>query len=281
MSTDVSADVQRRVVLRHPLSLRVQHALNAAAILLLLMSGLGIFNAHPALYLGQDSRPAREVLRIGAADDGLGGLSGHVSLLGHRWDTRGWVGTSADAQGEITARAFPAWSTLPAANGLSRSREWHFFAAWLLVFNGVTYLVLSIVNRHLRRDLWPDVQDWRGLGASLLDHLRFRHPRGEQALRYNILQKVAYLVVILGLVPGLVVTGLAMSPALNAVWPGWVELLGGRQSARTLHFVFAFSLAMFVLVHLIQVLVSGSPLNYVRSIVTGRFVIPPERHEDT
>jgi thiosulfate reductase cytochrome b subunit len=112
--------------------------------------------------------------------------------------------------------------------------------------------------------LWP----------SVLDHLRLRRARGEPARAYNVLQKLAYLGIMFWLLPCMVLTGLAMSPWIDSLWPGWVDWLGGRQSARTLHFVGAWVIAAFVLVHLFEVIVTG-PLNNLRSIVTGRFRIEP------
>jgi thiosulfate reductase cytochrome b subunit len=90
-------------------------------------------------------------------------------------------------------------------------------------------------------------------GPSIIDHLRFRHPAGEAAKRYNVLQKITYLVVVFLLLPLVVLMGLAMSPSLDSAWPGWVDLVGGRQSARTLHFIAAWALVAFMLVHVFEV----------------------------
>ncbi len=108
------------------------------------------------------------------------------------------------------------------------------------------------------------------IGRSILDHLRFRHPTGEAAKRYNVLQKLAYLAVIFVLVPLMVVMGLAMSPTADVWWPGWVDLVGGRQSARTIHFIVAWLLVGFVLIHVFEVVVSGF-WNHLRSMITGRY----------
>jgi thiosulfate reductase cytochrome b subunit len=116
----------------------------------------------------------------------------------------------------------------------------------------------------------PTRADWRSIGQSIKDHLLLRHVQGEAARRYNILQKLAYLGVIFVLFPLLIVMGWAMSPGLNALFPGWVDVFGGRQSARTLHFVVAWLLVGFVFIHLFEVVISGF-WNNLRSMITGRY----------
>lgn len=127
-----------------------------------------------------------------------------------------------------------------------------------------------MASRHLAKDLAPTSQDLHSIGRSVLDHLRFRHPDGEEAKRYNVLQKLTYLIVIFGLVPLLILMGLAMSPRMDALLPGWVDLVGGRQSVRTLHFVAASLLVLFVFVHVFEVVITGF-WNNVRSMITGRY----------
>jgi thiosulfate reductase cytochrome b subunit len=177
--------------------------------------------------------------------------------------------------GRQVVKGFPSWITLPSFPWLAMARHWHFFFAWLLVINGCVYLAFSAFSRHLAHDLLPTWLDWRSVGRSIIDHVRFRHPTGVAATRYNVLQKVAYLSVIFVLVPLMILTGWAMSPRLDSLQPGWIELLGGRQSARTLHFVVAWTLVLFVLVHVFEVLVSGV-WNNLRSMITGRYRIPPD-----
>jgi thiosulfate reductase cytochrome b subunit len=143
------------------------------------------------------------------------------------------------------------------------------------VINGIVYLAHSIASRHVQRDLNPTREDWRGIWRSVKDHLLLRHPRGEAAKRYNVLQKVSYLLLIFGLFPLVLVTGLSMSPWLNSILPGWVDLLGGRQSARTLHFIVAWILVLFVLIHVLQVVITGF-WNNLRSMITGRYRISSE-----
>lgn len=261
---------------RHALAVRVTHWINVAALAILLMSGLQIFNAHPALYWGKSSYTGRPpVLEMHALERTDGRLVGVTRVFGAEFDTTGLFGVSIERDGMVEARGFPWWMTIPDNRWLSMARAWHFFFAWVLVVNGVVYLGHAIFSRHLARDLAPDRGDWRSIGRSIRDHLRFRHPQGEVAKRYNVLQKLAYLAVIFVLVPLLVLMGFAMSPWLDTVVPGWVELVGGRQSARTLHFVGAWLLVAFVAIHLFEVVVSGL-WNHLRSMVTGRYRIEAE-----
>ena len=124
-------------------------------------------------------------------------------------------------------------------------------------------------------DLVPDRGELRSIGASIRDHLRFRHATGEAAKRYNVLQKLAYLAVVFFLLPLTVIMGFGMSPWLNSILAGWVDLVGGRQSARAIHFIIAWLLVMFVLIHLFQVIVTGV-WNNLRSMITGRYRLPAE-----
>ena len=177
------------------------------------------------------------------------------------------------------AQGFPSWLTIPSHQWLSMARSWHFFFAWIFLLNGICYVVYSIVSRHLRRDLLPTHADIRGIGASIVDHLRFRHPAGEAAKRYNVLQKFAYLTVIFVLLPLIILMGFGMSPRLDTLFGGWVEWFGGRQSVRSIHFIVAWLLVAFVLVHVFEVIVTGL-WNNVRSMITGRYHVPEEtRHE--
>ena len=266
--------VAKRRFYRHRLPVRVMHWINVVCMTILLMSGLNIFNAHPALYWGQGSTFERPWVSIGAEDSPAGPI-GKTRIAGHEFVTTGVLGLS-EVDGEPAARAFPRWATIPSAQWLSMARNWHFFFAWIFVINGIAYLLYSLFSRHLVQDLVPRRDELARIGASIRDHLLFRHPTGEAAKRYNVLQSLAYLVVIFGLVPLLIVAGLAMSPRLNAVWPGWVEWLGGRQSARTLHFLAAFGLHGFVAIHVFEVLVAGV-WNEMRSMITGWYVLPADR----
>jgi thiosulfate reductase cytochrome b subunit len=263
---------------RHALAVRIAHWINALALAILLMSGLNIFDAYPELHWGRSSYNGREaVLSIRAEEGPADSVRGVTRVFGRAFDTTGWLGVARGAGGELEARAFPAWLTLPDDRWLAMARSWHFFFAWILLFNGALYLAYSLVSRHLARDLWPDGRDWRSIGASIVDHLRLRHPTGEAATRYNVLQKLAYLTVIFILLPLMVATGLGMSPWVNAMWPGWVDAFGGRQAARTLHFVCAWLIVAFAAVHVFEVIVSGF-WNNLRSMITGRYRVPEARH---
>ena len=272
------ARVAARRFYRHRLPVRLMHWINVVCLTILLMSGLTIFNAHPALYWGRDSTFADPWVSIMAVP-GPTGATGVTRIGGRNFDTDGVLGASkvGDAA-QKTVRAFPSWATIPGGQWLSMGRHWHFFFAWLFVINGIAYVAYSIASGHLSRDLLPTRAEWRHIGRSIKDHLLFRHPTGEAAKRYNVLQNIAYLVVIFGLLPLVVMAGLAMSPRLDAVFTGWVDLLGGRQSARTLHVLAARGLLLFVLVHVFEVLISGV-WNQLRSMVTGWYALPADKGE--
>jgi thiosulfate reductase cytochrome b subunit len=260
------------VIYRHRLPVRVMHWINVACVLVLLGSGLQIFNAHPALYWGDDSRDDTQVLRIGQRKDG-GRPVGVTRIGGKEFVTDGVLGVSRGPDGGPAARAFPSWATIPSTQWLAMGRLWHFFFAWVFVINGFCYLLWTVFSGHLRGDLVPTGREWRGIGRSVLDHLRLRHPHGPEARRYNVLQNIAYLSMLFVVLPLLVVCGWAMSPLLDGVGTGWVDWLGGRQSARTLHFAGAMLLVLFVLVHVFEVVVTGLG-NNLRSMVTGFWRIP-------
>ena len=258
---------------RHRLPVRIMHWINVVAMTILLMSGLNIFDSHSALYWGKSSYTgAGPIFAIGARVDARDVPQGVTRIFGREFDTTGVLGVSRDRDGDLDARSFPWWATIPDYRWLAMARSWHIFFAWVLVLNGLAYIVWSVASRHFARDLAPGGAELRGIGRSIVDHLRFRHPTGEAAKRYNVLQKLAYLGVIFVLAPAIVLMGLAMSPWANAAWPGWVEWVGGRQSARTLHFVVAWLLVAFVLVHVFMVIVAG-PWNHLRSMITGRYRI--------
>jgi thiosulfate reductase cytochrome b subunit len=254
---------------RHRLWIRVTHWINVLCMTILLMSGLQIFNAHPALYWGDKSDFDRPVLAMGATRTAHGTPEGITTIAGHSFATTGVLGLSGDP---ATERGFPAWATLPGVQWLAMGRRWHFFFAWLFVVNGAIYAILSLVGRHLRRDLLPSRSDLRHIGPSIRDHARLRFPQGEAAKRYNVLQKLTYLLVLFVLIPVMILAGLTMSPRIDASYPILLDVFGGRQSARTVHFILAFSLLGFVLVHIVMVLVSGVG-NNLRSMITGWYRI--------
>ncbi len=258
---------------RHSVVTRLTHWLNVLCLSFLLLSGLQIFNAHPELYWGHygaNGDPA--VLTIGSDDD-AGLPSGFLRVAGLQIPTTGVLGVS-NVDGEPTARAFPSWATIPSFQDLAAGRRWHFFFAWLFVINGILYLGFSLLSGHFRRDLAPKLHELspRHLGREVLDHARLRFPEGEEARHYNALQKLTYLAVIVVLLPLMVLTGLTMSPGVDAALPSLVDIFGGRQSARTIHFITASALVIFVIVHVAMVILSG-PWNNIRSMITGRYAI--------
>jgi thiosulfate reductase cytochrome b subunit len=273
------APPEREVIYRHAAVVRVTHWINVLCLTLLLMSGLQIFNYHPALYWGNYGyRGVPSVVSIDSEIDPENGAAvGVTRIAGSSFVTTGVLGVSYDSERGTVRRAFPAWLTLPSEPGLALARDWHFLMAWLFVANGAIYLLFGVLSGHFRRDLAPaaDQLAVRHILADVWDHVRLRVPRGEAARRYNVLQKLAYLTVVFLLLPTMVLSGLTMSPAVTAAVPALFDLFGGRQSARTIHFLVADLLVLFVLVHMVEVLLAGV-VNGMRSMITGRYVIKPQ-----
>jgi thiosulfate reductase cytochrome b subunit len=224
---------RKMLIRRHSAVTRITHWINALCLALLLMSGLQIFNAHPALYWGDISTFEKPLAVIGG---------------------------------------FPGWATIPSYQDLGAGRVWHFFFAWVFVVNGTVCLLVSLASRHLASDLIPTRAALARIGPAVREHMRLRFPKGEDARRYNVLQQLTYLAVIFGLLPLVIATGLCMSPQMNAAMPWSPELFGGRQSARTLHFIVAAALVLFVVIHVAMVMLSGF-WNNMRSMITGRYTI--------
>jgi len=158
---------------------------------------------------------------------------------------------------------------LPDQNGWSRYL--HFQAAWVLVLTGLLYTISFLFTGHLRRDLFPSKSDlsWRVFSTAISDHLRFKRPSEAEAWSYNVPQRLTYLFVIFVLFPLVIWTGLAMSPAFVSAIPATVTLLGGQQSARTIHFFVSVFLVLFLLVHVVMVFVAGFG-SRMRAMITGR-----------
>ncbi len=268
----------RLLVYRHPLLVRATHWVNALCLLVLLMSGLQILSAHPAFYWGDVSTFARPFMAVGSGMDARGGTRGMFRLLDYHADTTGFLGAVKDSSGQIQAQAFPSWATLPSYHDLGEGRRWHFFFAWALVLNAGLYLAQGLLSGRLRREMLPSRDQLGRIGQTIWEHLRLHFPKGEEARHYNVLQKLAYLAVIGGLAPLMVLTGLAMSPGMDAWIHGLPAVFGGRQSARTIHFLVASTLVLFFVVHILMVLLAG-PLNELRSMVTGWFAIRPQAEE--
>lgn len=226
-----------RTIKRHALATRLWHWVNAVAIIILIGSGLMILNAHPRLYWG----------RYGANFD-------------HAW---------------LTFDRFPGWVTIPQTYNLALARNWHLSFALVLGFGLLAYMIASLVNRHFQRDLTIRRRELSGrqLLADIRAHLAFRFHDPQAPGDYNALQKLSYVLVIFGLLPVVIATGIAMSPGLNAAFPWVLAVLGGRQSARSIHFLAASGITLFVIVHLVLVILAGA-VNEVRSMITGRWRVP-------
>ena len=169
-----------------------------------------------------------------------------------------------DYDNAVAAFTVPPALTMPSGQSLATGRVIHFFFAWVLVGTLAVWLVASVLNGHIRA-LVPTLADLRALPRDVADHirLRFHHSRD-----YNVLQKLAYAGVLFVVLPGIVATGLTMSPGFNAAAPWLLDVFGGRQTARSLHFGLMLALVLFFAVHMAMILLAG-PLNEIRSIVTG------------
>lgn len=267
------------LIIRHTAAVRVTHWINLLCVVLLLMSGLRIFNAHPALYWGNYGyEGVPSFISIAAVESDIAPAAGETRVGGYRFDTTGILGVSYDADGNAVERAFPLWATLPSRGTLGESRSWHFLMAWVFATNVAAYLLFGVFSGHFRRDLAPQANELRPrhILRDIRDHILLHRPRGEAARRYNLLQKLTYITVVFILLPVIVLTGLTMSPAVTALAPFLFDLFGGRQSARTIHFIAANLLLTFVLVHVIEVLLAGA-VNLMRAMITGRYVVRPER----
>ncbi|MDG4874324.1 cytochrome b/b6 domain-containing protein [Mesorhizobium sp. WSM4935] len=254
---------------------RLTHWIWAFSLFFMLLSGLQIFNARPQLYVGKQSgfEFNNTILQIGA-ENTANGPRGFTEIFGHRFDTTGVLGWSGPP-GRETARAFPSWATIPSYYDLGTARVVHFFFAWILTTTLLVWLIAGLINGHIRRDLAPRMSDLRKLPRDIVDHakLKFHHTR-----EYNTLQKMAYGGVLFVLLPLMIITGLAMSPSMNSVLPWLNDILGGRQTARTIHFGVMVLLVFFFIVHILMILAAG-PINELRSIITGWYrTDPPARH---
>jgi thiosulfate reductase cytochrome b subunit len=262
------------LVKRHRLSTRIWHWLNVLVLFVMLMSGLTILNAHPRLYWGEyGANPDPAWLEIGSR-----GEEGFLRVGSLVVETTGFLGVSRNAEGRTVRLAFPSWATIPSNYDLALSRRWHLTFAWLFAASIALYVLWSVANRHLKRDLLPRADELRPghLWQDIKRHARLDFPKGAAALSYNTLQKLSYVVVLLVLLPVMVLTGMTMSPALDASMGWLLDVFGGRQTARSIHFIASMALVLFVVVHLVMVTLSG-PINEIRSMITGRYRLPKEK----
>lgn len=254
-----------RLIYRQTGLTRLTHWVWAVAMFFMLLSGLQIFNARPDLYIGQQSGFGFEnsILDIYAVN-GPNGPVGQTKLFGHVFDTSGWLGyTGTEDNPNFTA--FPPWATVPSYRDLATGRVIHFFFAWVLVGTLLIWLINALFTGHLWRDIILKPRDIRGLPRDILDHLRFRFTHGKS---YTPLQKLAYFGVFVIAFPLIIATGLTMSPGVDTWAPWLVDLFGGRQTARTIHFLTMMAFVLFFLVHIIMVVLAG-PINELRSMITG------------
>jgi thiosulfate reductase cytochrome b subunit len=231
---------------RHSAVVRATHWITTLCFLALLATGVEILISHPRFYWGEAGNvlaPPLFKLPIPSSRDTVPTGYGYV---------------------------------LPDQNGWSRYL--HFQSAWVAVMTGLLYVIFGLFEGHFRRNLLPARADlsWRSLAAVVAQHLRLRPAREHEGWSYNVLQRVTYLVVIFVLFPLVIWTGLAMSPAIASVFPAAVAVLGGQQSARTIHFFVSVLLVLFLLVHVAMVCLAGFR-NRVRAMVTGRPAPEKER----
>lgn len=249
----------------HPVATRLWHWVNLTALIMLFMSGLMIFNAHPSLYWGEyGNRDEASWLKIGNAGD-----KGYVRIAGVELDSTGVLGRYEEADGTMRNRAIPGWATIPSDYNLADARHWHFFFAWIFAFGLLAFMIASLINGHIRHAIAMRGREWhpRALWQTIVDHARFNF-HTEPGEVYNPLQKLTYISVIFVALPLMIVTGLAMSPGTDAAlhWPSMV--FGGRQSARSIHFIIAFGLLGFMLLHVGLVLIH-KPLTLLRGMTIG------------
>ena len=231
---------------RHPAIVRVTHWLITLSFLALLLTGVEILISHPRFYWGEignvNTRPLF-TLPIPSSRDTVPTGYGYV---------------------------------LPDQNGWSRYL--HFEAAWVAVLTGLLYVAFGFFRGHFRRNLFPSPSDLSptSLATDIARHLRFGRPTDDEAWSYNVLQRLSYLLVIFVLFPLVIWTGLAMSPAIEGMFPALVTVLGGRQSARTIHFFVTIFLVLFLLIHVLMVYLAGFRKR-VGAMIVGRLPKAVER----
>lgn len=268
IASDRSAsEADGRLIYRQDAMTRITHWIWAVAMFFLLLSGLQIFNARPNLYIGQQSGFGFEnsILDIYALNRD-GGPVGQTKIFGQVFDTTGVLGVSGTAE-RPSFTAFPGWATIPSSRDLGTGRVVHFFFAWILVGTLAMWLVNAISTGHLWRDIILKPRDIRGLPRDIWDHVRLKFTHGRS---YTPLQKVAYFGVFVVAFPLIILTGLTMSPGMDATWPWLLDVFGGRQTARTIHFLAMLAFVLFFIVHIAMVVLAG-PFNELRSMITGYY----------
>lgn len=271
MSETRDATAKGPLIYRQSIWTRVTHWVWAICLFFLLLTGLQIFNAHPALYIGQQSgfEFDNAILEIGAFNTEAG-PRGRTTVFGQTFDTTGVLGMSGSAE-RPAFTAFPGAVTIPSYRDLGTGRVVHFFFGWIFVATMLVWFVASFINGHIRRDMVPRAADIRAIPRDVAGHARLRLSHGRS---YGPLQKLSYFVVLFILFPLIITTGLTMSPGINAAAPWMLDLFGGRQTARTIHFVVMVLLVTFFVIHIVMVLAAG-PFNELRSMITGWYRASP------
>lgn len=246
-----------RLIYRYAFLTRVSHWLWVVAFAVLVSSGLQIFNASPNLDASDKSDPARRVLAIGAPSPGLGA----TTIFGRTFVTTGWLGWTDNGP-----HAFPGWITIPGFQDLAGGRRWHLFFAWVAALCWIAWLVSTAIKGSLREmillpsdlpKLWP-------MQAYYLKLRKEPPPYGT----YNPLQKASYTAIGFVIAPLVVITGLALSPGIDAIANPLTVVLGGRQFARLWHFAGMLLLLGFFAIHTFQVATQGF-VNQMRAMITG------------
>jgi thiosulfate reductase cytochrome b subunit len=227
----------------HARWVRASHWIGAASLLVLAVSGVFILMVHPRLYWGE------------AGNDLMPALIELPISRNHRHG--GWTAPTPFAAG--AGAPVSASRTFEIFNQNGWGRSLHFLAGWCLVVPGFVYLLRGFAGGHFRAHLWPAARELApaAIWPTVVDHARLRIPPASGGPRYNVLQKLAYSWVVFVAAPLMVLTGLAMSPAIGAALPWLPGLFGGYQSARTVHFFVFVALVLFVVVHLVMVVASG------------------------
>jgi thiosulfate reductase cytochrome b subunit len=250
-------------IYKYAIATRISHWLWVLAFAALVSSGLQIFDAAPFLDAADKTDRAHRVLSIDSPRDGVG----TTTIFGHAFATTGWLGWTASGMGTpYASRAFPSWITIPAYQDLADGRRWHFFFAWAAVAAWLTWLISSAVKGNLKEivlrpadipKLWP-------MQAYYLHLRKTPPPYG----LYNPLQKASYTAILFGVAPLVVLTGIALSPGVDAIAHPLTFMLGGRQFARLWHFTGMLLLLGFFSIHVFQVATQGV-INQLRSMITG------------
>ena len=241
---------------------RASHWLWVLAFAVLVSSGLQIFNASPNLDASDKSDPARRVLAIGSPADGVG----TTTVFGRTFTTTGLLGWTDDGMGDRGAHAFPAWLTIPGFQDLSGGRRWHFFFAWIAAFCWLAWIV-STARRGTLRQMILLPSDLPKLWPMQAYYFKLRKEPPPHGL-YNPLQKAAYTTIGFIVAPLVVLTGLALSPGIDAIAQPLTAVLGGRQFARLWHFTGMLLLLGFFAIHVFQV-ATQNVVNQMRSMITG------------